>query len=60
MKPQKLGPLGREIALLLLAKLALIIAIKVVFFSDPLRPGTEGTARALLNPSQIERTASHE
>ncbi|MDD3530860.1 MAG: hypothetical protein PHS77_13395 [Gallionellaceae bacterium] len=60
MKLQKLGPLGREIALLLLVKLALIIAIKVVFFSDPLRPGTEGTARALLNPSQIERNTSHE
>lgn len=60
MKTAKPGLLGREIALLLLVKLVLIVTIKVAFFSDPLRPGTEGTARALLNPSQIERTASHE
>lgn len=60
MKHARLGPLGREIAFLLVLKLVLIIIIKVVFFSAPLRPGTEGTARALLNPPQIERNATHE
>lgn len=47
-QPFRLGPLGREIALVLIIKLILIIAIKLIFFSDPLRPGSEGTARALL------------
>ncbi len=60
MKITRLSPLGREIAFLLLLKLVLIVIIKLVFFSDPLRPGVEGTSRALLNPSQIERNATHE
>lgn len=60
MKPRQPSPLGRDIASLLLIKVALIIAIKVAFFSDPVKPGSDGTARALLNPSQIERTATHE
>ncbi|MFA5082540.1 MAG: cytochrome oxidase putative small subunit CydP [Hydrogenophilaceae bacterium] len=52
--------LRREIVLLLLIKLTLIIAIKLVFFSDPVRPGSEGTADALLNHPTLERNASHE
>lgn len=47
-QPFRLGPLGREIALVLIIKITLIIAIKLIFFSEPLRPGSEGTARALL------------
>lgn len=60
MKPLKLSPFGREIALLLMIKLVLIITIKVVFFSDPVKPGSEGTAQALLNHPPIERNAPHE
>lgn len=45
--------LRREIALLLLIKLVLIIAIKLVFFSDPVKPGSAGTARALLDPAAM-------
>lgn len=52
----RLGPLGREIALVLIIKLVLIIAIKLIFFSDPLRPGSEGTARALLPISHSDTT----
>ncbi len=48
--------LAREILLVLLLKLALIIAIKLAFFSDPVRPGTEGTARVLLSDSPSKAT----
>lgn len=51
MKPLKhlwQRPLAREIVLVLTVKLILIIAIKLIFFSNPLRPGSEGTASALL------------
>lgn len=48
MTRHHLSPLGREIALLLLIKLCLIIAIKLVFFSDPVKPGSDGTAANLL------------
>lgn len=60
MKPFRLSRFGREIALLLLVKLALIIAIKVTFFSHPSKPGSEGTARALLNHPPMERIVTHE
>ena len=60
MKPIRLSRFGREIALLLLIKLSLIIAIKVVFFGNPVKPGSEGTARALLNHPTMERNAPHE
>lgn len=42
-------PLAREITLVLIVKLILIIAIKLAFFSEPVRPGSEGTARVLLS-----------
>ncbi|NTV95860.1 MAG: hypothetical protein HGA75_10645 [Thiobacillus sp.] len=60
MKPRQPSPLGRDIASLLLIKVALIIAIKVVFFSDPVKPGSDGTAQALLNHTTAERMAPHE
>lgn len=60
MKSIRLSPLGREIALLLLIKLALIIAIKLTFFSDPAKPGSEGTAEALLTHPAMERNFTHE
>ncbi len=59
-------PLTREIVLVLIVKLVLIIAIKFTFFSDPVRPGTEGTARALLCATTPpcyttpERSTSHD
>lgn len=57
-------PLAREIILVLIVKLILIIAIKLAFFSDPVRPGTEGTARVLLSvpPSHTtpERSTPHD
>lgn len=43
--------LRRELMLLLGIKLILIITIKLVFFSDPLRPDDDRVARALLSPS---------
>ncbi|MGQ9685158.1 MAG: cytochrome oxidase putative small subunit CydP [Thiobacillaceae bacterium] len=54
--PFRLGPLGREIALVLIIKLILIVTIKLVFFSDPLRPGSEETARALLMVPHFDTT----
>lgn len=49
-------PLTREIALVLIVKLVLIVAIKLAFFSDPVRPGTEGTARVLLSVTASNTT----
>ncbi|MFZ5483704.1 MAG: cytochrome oxidase putative small subunit CydP [Pseudomonadota bacterium] len=56
MTRHHLSPLGREIALLLLVKLCLIITIKLVFFSDPVKPGSEGTAANLLATPSPEHT----
>ena len=55
-------PLTRELIIVLVIKLALIISIKIVFFSDPANPGSEGTARALLAPAAIntQGVSSHE
>lgn len=58
MKNNLTRPLGRDIAVLLLVKVVLIVAIKVAFFSDPVNPGSDGTAQALLN--HTERTAIHD
>ncbi len=52
--------LRREIVLILLVKVALIFAIWFMFFDHPNRPGTEGTARALLDRPTMERNATHE
>ncbi len=49
-------PLAREISVVLAVKLALIVAIKLAFFSDPMRPGSEGTARALLSATPSTTT----
>ncbi len=58
------SPLAREILLVLIVKLALIVAIRLAFFSDPVRPGTEGTARVLLSapPSNTtpDRSNAHD
>lgn len=51
--------LRREIVLLLIVKLALIVVIKLAFFSDPIRPGPEEAARHLLYPPHSGE-ASHE
>ena len=40
--------LRRELIAVLAVKLALIVAIKLAFFSEPPKPGEAGTARALL------------
>ncbi len=57
-------PLARHIAFVLIVKLILIVAIKLTFFSDPVRPGTEGTARVLLSaqpsPTTPERSNPHD
>ena len=49
-------PLARELVIILVVKLALIISIKIVFFSDATDPGSEGTARALLAPAAINNS----
>lgn len=58
------SPLAREIILVLIVKLILIVAIKLAFFSDPVRPGTEGTARVLLSApvsnTTPERSPTHD
>ncbi len=53
-------PLARELTLIVLAKLCLIVAIKLVFFSDPVKPGSDGTATALLDHAHALRKATHE
>lgn len=55
-------PLARELIIVLVVKLVLIISIKIVFFSDPAKPGSEGTAKALLAPASIntQGVSSHE
>lgn len=45
------GPLSRELMLVLAVKLALIVAIKLVFFSDAVKPDSEDVARAVLSSS---------
>ena len=44
-------PLARELMLVLAVKLALIVAIKLVFFSDAVKPDSEDVARAVLSSS---------
>jgi hypothetical protein len=51
MPASKPIPLRREIPAILVVKLALIVAIKLIFFSDPVKPGSEGAAAALLSPA---------
>jgi hypothetical protein len=41
-------PLTRELMVVLAIKLALIVTLKLVFFSDAVKPGSEEVARALL------------
>lgn len=50
------SPLARELIVVLAVKLALIVAIKLAFFSDPVRPGSAGTARALLSTPDSSTT----
>jgi lipopolysaccharide export LptBFGC system permease protein LptF len=52
--------LRREITLILLVKLALMFAIWFLFFDQPIHPGAESTARALLDKPAMERASSHE
>ena len=42
-------PLARELMLVLALKLVLIVGIKLVFFSDAVKPGSEDVARAVLS-----------
>ncbi len=55
-------PLARELVIIIVVKLAIIVSIKIVFFSDPANPGSEGTARALLASTAIntQGVSSHE
>jgi len=59
MKPPRLSRFGRETALPLLIEPSQIVAIKLVFFANPVKPGSEGTARALLDRPAMERNAPH-
>ena len=53
MKPLPQGSLTRELAVVLAVKLVLITTIKLVYFSDAEKPGSEGVAQALLSlPNQ--------
>ena len=45
--------LRREVAAILVVKLVLIVSIKLAFFSDAEKPGSAGTASALLAPASI-------
>ncbi len=56
MKRLRQYPLLREILIILAVKFALIVAIKLAFFSDPVRPGSEGTARMLLSAPDFNTT----
>jgi hypothetical protein len=49
-------PLTRELVIILVVKVVLIVSIKIVFFSEPAKPGSEGTAKALLAPVGIHNT----
>jgi len=42
-------PLARELTLVLAVKLALIVTLKLVFFSDAVKPDSGEVARALLS-----------
>ncbi len=53
------GPLSRELTLVLAVKLALIVAIKLVFFSDAVKPGSEDVARAVLSSSTSSKGVSN-
>ena len=50
-------PLTRELMWVLAIKLALIVTIKLVFFSSAVKPGSDEVARALLTPpsSTVQR-----
>ncbi len=51
------GPLSRERMLVLAVKLVLIVAIKLVFFSDAVKPDSEDVARAVLSgPTASQRS----
>jgi len=53
--------LRNEIVLLLIVKLLLLMLIGLLFFSEPMRPSKDGTARHLLDSSQqISRGERHE
>jgi hypothetical protein len=60
----KPATLRREIAVVLIVKLALILLLKWLFFNHPAAPGSSGTAAALLspdsNPSLTSRSSVHE
>jgi len=48
MKRFRQRPLTRELTVVIVVKLALIITLKLVFFSDAVKPDSEEVARALL------------
>lgn len=52
MKLLPKGRLTRELSLVLAVKLVLIITIKLVYFSDAEKPGSEGVAQAMLSRTQ--------
>lgn len=49
MRPSR-PSLTRELSIVLAVKLALLIAIRLLFFSDALRPESDAVARVLLAP----------
>lgn len=62
-RPSRGQSLRREIVAILAVKLVLILAIKLAFFSDAVKPGSEGAAAALLGPAPAAiptRSAPHE
>jgi hypothetical protein len=69
MKPSsKPRSLRKEITAILIVKLILIVTIKLAFFSDARKPGSEGAAAAILatqptdisSPSVAIRSSAHE
>jgi hypothetical protein len=57
MKIPRKGRLTRELVVVLLVKLALIVTIKLVYFSDAEKPDSADVAKALLaaSPRPTER-----
>jgi hypothetical protein len=56
MKALRNRPLTRELLIVVAIKIMLIVTIKIVFFSDPIRPDSDAVARALLSsaPTHVE------
>jgi nitric oxide reductase large subunit len=59
MKRLRQRPLTRELMWVIAVKVVLIVTIKLVFFSDAVKPDSDEVARALLTqPSPAQRSSN--